>query len=96
MKRYMPTLTPTGEKIVTLFKPEAEELVKQALSAPANMSTKDGYAVVMGMVSHLLNEPQEIAEFKRRMIAKCFLIACERAGYPEDTADQIRQILGWI
>lgn len=91
----MKTLTPTGEKIVVLFKDEAEILVKEALSDHAKMSTKNGYAIVMNMLTFLVNSPKDIPADKRKMIAQCFLISCERAGYPEDTADTLREIMGW-
>lgn len=89
------TLTPNFEKVVELFKEEAEELVKLALSEPATLSTKDGYGIVMGILTHLLTNPMSVPPTQRKKASQLFLIACERAGYPEDTADHLRSIMGW-
>ncbi len=91
----MKTITESGEKVIELLRPEAEALVKLALSERSKMTTKDGYAVVMDMLTHLMNSPRDVPPNQRKKISQLFLIACERAGYPEDTADTLRQIMGW-
>ena len=72
-------------KCISLLRPEADEVVKQALNGL--QTTKDGYGLVMSYCS-------KIAE-NSKTVAQVFLLACVEAGYPSDTADQIKQIMGW-
>jgi len=69
------------DKCVNLLMPEATELVEQALKSK---TTKHGYGVVLSFLGSL-----------DKVTARIFLLSCVKAGYPLQTANQIKQILGW-
>jgi len=70
-------------KAIDLLLPEATEVVNKALNG--RQTTKDGYGLVLSFLSSLND----------RVMAQIFLLSCVKAGYPSDTADQIKQIMGW-
>ena len=71
------------DKAVNLLLPEAQEIVDKALNG--RQTTKDGYGLIMSFLSGLND----------RVMAQIFLLSCIKAGYPIDTANQIKQIMGW-
>jgi len=73
-------------KIVDLLRPDAKEHVKELMADPYK-TTKDNYAKVMALVSAL--------EKDNKGTGQLFLVAMVKEGYPKQTADQIRSILGW-
>lgn len=70
----------TFDYCVELLLPEAETLKELA---EKNLTTKDGYGTILQFVSNMKGkEPQRI-----------MLKALERVGYPNDTLQNVREIL---
>lgn len=65
---------------VEMFKPEALDAIAQAKK---NITTKDGYGSILFIVSGM-----------PKMYASIFIDACIANGYPADTANQVKQIIG--
>lgn len=74
-----------AEQLVEFFRPEARELVREALTGESlySLTTKDGYGYVLGALTGLEPALQGIV-----------LTAMVREGYPMDSAGAIAQILG--
>ena len=72
-------------KAIEAVRPEAKEFVDAIMNEPIK-TTENNYGKVMAFLSTLDNQN----------IAKLFLVAMVREGYPQTTADQISQLLWGI
>jgi hypothetical protein len=72
-------------KAIEAIRPEAKEFVDAMMNEPI-MTTENNYGQVMAFLS----------TFDNRNLAKLFLVAMVREGYPRSTAGQISQILWGI
>ncbi len=70
------------DKSVDMLMPEATELVEKALKSN---TTKHGYGLILSFLTSL-----------DKTIGQVFLLSCIKAGYPLETANNIKQIMGWI
>lgn len=71
------------EEVVELLRPDAKEFVMNVMGNQVK-TTKDNYGHVMGFLSQL-----------KPPMGQLFLMAMVKEGYPKNTADQIKQIMGW-
>ena len=69
-------------RAVEAIRPEAKEFVDSIMNEHLQ-TTKDNYGKVMAFLS----------TFDNQNLAKLFLVAMTKEGYPKTTADQISQIL---
>lgn len=69
-------------KAIEAIRPEAKEFVDAMINEPIK-TTENNYGKVMSFLS----------TFDNPNLAKLFLVAMVREGYPQTTADQISQIL---
>jgi hypothetical protein len=72
------------EKAVEMLRPDAKEFTETMLNDPIK-TTQNNYGRVMAFLSGI----------KSPAMAQLFLIAMVREGYPKQTADTLRQIMGW-
>jgi len=71
------------EEVVELLRPDAKEFVMNVMGNQVK-TTKDNYGHVMGFLGQL-----------KPPMGQLFLMAMVKEGYPKNTADQIKQIMGW-